>query len=87
MRKHFKHGKSTVDNQFVVRSDRYSSKIINNKLVITINIAKKYGDNIVLTTTSSGKNVKLMGSNLRIIIKNNFTEIHYATEKVARRNL
>ena len=35
----------------------------------------------MLTTTTSGKNVDLTGSNLRIIVKNGFTEIHYATEK------
>lgn len=81
MRKHFRHGKSGVANQFIVRSDRYSTEVIDNKLVITIKIAKKYGDNIVLTTTTSGKNVDLSGSNLRIVVKDGFTAIHYVTEK------
>jgi transposase len=35
----------------------------------------------VLTTTSSGKNVDLTGCNLRIILKGDSVEIHYATEK------
>lgn len=85
MRKHFRHGKSEVANQFIVRSDKFSTEIIDGKLVITIKIAKKFGDNIVLTTTTSGKNVDLSGHNLRIIIKDGFTEIHYAAEKGAGR--
>ena len=85
MRKHFRHGKSKVANQFIVRSDKYSTAVVGGKLVITIRVAKKYGDSIVLTTTTSGKNVDLSGSNLRIIVKNGFTEIHYATEKAPGR--
>ncbi|MCD8503593.1 MAG: transposase, partial [Burkholderiaceae bacterium] len=81
MRKHFRHGKSQVANQFIVRSDKYSTEVIDGKLTITVKIAKKYGNHIVLTTTTSGKNVDLTGSNLRIIVKDGFTEIHYATEK------
>jgi hypothetical protein len=81
MRKHFRHGKSSVANQFIVRSDRFSTEEIDGKLVVTIRIARQYGDNIVLTTTTSGKNVVLPGSNLRIVIKNGITEIHYATKK------
>ena len=81
MRKHFRHGKSRVANQFIVRSDRYSTEVVNGKLLVTVRIAKKYGDNIVLTTTSSGKNVDLSGSNLRIIVKDGRTAIHYAAEK------
>jgi transposase len=85
MRKHFRHGKSSVANQFIVRSDKFAASVTNGKLVITIKIAKKYGSDIVLTTTTSGKNVDLSGSNLRIIVKNGFTEIHYATDKDAGR--
>ena len=81
MRKHFKHGRSTVANQFIVRSDRHSSEIVDGKLVVTIQIAKKYGDDIRLTTTTCGKNVDLTGCNLRIIVKDGYSEIHYATEK------
>lgn len=85
MRKHFRHGKSEVANQFIVRSDKYSTEVVDGRLIITFRIAKKYGDNIVLTTTTSGKHVDLSGSNLRIIVKDGFTEIHYATEKGAGR--
>lgn len=86
MRKHLRHGKSQVANQFIVRSDKYSTEVIDGKLTITVKIAKKYGNqqygnHLVLTTTTSGKNVDLTGSNLRIIVKDGFTEIHYATEK------
>lgn len=81
MRKHFRHGKSACANQFIVRSDRHSSVVVNGKLTIIIRVAKKYGANITLVTTSSGKNVDLAGSNLRIVVKDGYADIHYATEK------
>ena len=81
VRNHFKHGVSHTSNQFIVRSDRHSSEVIDGKLVITIFIAKKYGCAIRLTTTSNGKSVNLTGSNLRIIVKCEVTEIHYANDK------
>jgi transposase len=86
MRKHFKHGVAHADNQFIVRSDKFNIQIVNNHLEITLHIAKKYGENIVLRTTSSGKNVNLMGSNLRIIVKLGYVEIHFATEKEESRS-
>ncbi|MHB8365544.1 MAG: nuclease/transposase family protein [Acidithiobacillus sp.] len=85
MRKHFRHGKSRVANQFVVRSDKYTTEVVDGHLTIVIHIAPKYGAPIRLTTTSSGKNVNLSGSNLRIIVKDGCTEIHYATTKEAGR--
>ena len=81
MRKHFKHGHSEVNNQFVVRSDRHHTEIVNGQLVVTIDIAAKYGQPIRLVTTTSGKNVDLSGKNLRIIVKDDATEIHYAYNK------
>ncbi|MFO1432800.1 MAG: transposase [Candidatus Competibacteraceae bacterium] len=85
MRKRFKHGVSQVCNQLVVRSDRHTEEVIDGRLVITIKIAKKYGNAIRLVTTTNGKNVDLTGSNLRIIVKGDVTEIHYAYEKPAGR--
>lgn len=85
VRKHFRHGKSSVANQFVVRSDKHNSSVVDGHLVITLKVAQKYGGHIALTTTSSGKNVDLTGSNLRIIVKDGFTEIHYATDKAEGR--
>jgi hypothetical protein len=81
MRKHFKHGKSAVANQFVVRSDRFVTEVIDGFLTITIKIARKCGEDITLTTSSSGKNVDLCGCNLRVIVKGDTTEIHYAADK------
>lgn len=69
MRKHFKHGHSKVNNQFVVRSDRHHTEIVDGKLVVIINIASKYGQPIRLVTTTSGKNVDLSGKNIRIVVK------------------
>jgi len=81
MRKHFRHGKSAVSNQFVARSDRHEPSVVGGKLTITLFVAKKYGSNITLTTTSNGKNVDLTGSNLRIILNDGVVEIHYAADK------
>jgi hypothetical protein len=81
VRNHFRHGVSHIANQFIVRSDKHRSEIIGGQLVITLRIAAKYGCDIRLVTTSSGKNVNLAGSNLRIIVKDGFTEVHYATDK------
>ncbi|MEY2343056.1 transposase [Acidithiobacillus sp. IBUN Pt1247-S3] len=85
MRKHFRHGGSYVANQFVVRSDKYTTEIVDGHLNIIVRIAAKYGEPIRLITTSIGKNVKLTGSNLRIIVRDGFTEIHHATDKGAGR--
>lgn len=85
MRKHFKHGTSAVANPFIVRSDKYTTEVINGKRVIRIKVANTYGGDITLTTTTSGKNVTLTGCNLRIIVKEAHTEIHYATDKAEGR--
>lgn len=85
MRKHFRHGVSSCDNQFIVRSDRHESSIVAGRLVVKVLIASKYGAPLVLTTTSSGKNVDLTGCNLRVILKGEAVEIHYATEKAEGR--
>ena len=85
MRKHFRHGVSHCDNQFIVRSDKHDSATVGGRLVIAIHIAKQYGEPIMLTTNSSGKGVNLKGCNLRVILKGNTVEVHYATEKAAGR--
>jgi hypothetical protein len=81
VRKHFKHGKSNVANQFIVRSDKHACSVVDGKLAIAVHVAKKYGGDITLTTTSSGKTVDLTGCNLRVIVKDGRTEVHYATDK------
>lgn len=81
VRKHFRHGKSSVANQFIVRSDKHISNIIEGKLVVTILNSKKSGGNFNLVTTTNGKNVDLPKKNLRIVVRDGFTEIHYMTEK------
>ncbi len=83
MRKHFKHGVSKADNQFIVRSDKFHTVVnaSSGRLEIHIKIAKKYGHNIVLRTTTTGKNVDLEKTNLRIIVKQEFVEIHFASDK------
>ena len=82
MRKHFRHGVGRANNQFVVRSDKFTTEIINEKLTITIHIAKKLGENITVVTTTNGKNVDLSNCNLRIIVKGDVTEIHYMIVRV-----
>ena len=85
MRKHFRHGVSRCDDQFVVRADKHESCIVGGRFTVTIRIAKQYGEPIVLTTTSSGKNVDLTGCNLRVILKGDSVEVHYATGKTEAR--
>ena len=81
MRQHFRHGVSHTANQFIVRSDKHSSAVVDGRLVITIRMAKHYGGALRLVTTSNGKPVDLSGCNLRIGVKDGFTEIHYAADK------
>ena len=81
MRKHFRHGRSAVSNQFIVRSDKHTASVVDGRLTITFRIAKKYGQDITLVTTSSGQNVDLTGRNLRIVVRDGYSEIHYAAEK------
>jgi len=81
MRKHFKHGVAKASNQCIVRSDKFTTEIVENRLHITLKIAKKYGDDIVLKTTTTGKNVDIEKSNLRIIVKQGFVEIHFCGDK------
>ncbi|EQD25958.1 transposase IS605 OrfB, partial [mine drainage metagenome] len=64
-----------------MRSDKYATAVVDGHLTIVIHVAPKYGAPIRLTTTSSGKNVNLSGNNLRIVVKDDCTEIHYATTK------
>ncbi|MGT2492413.1 hypothetical protein ACU4GD_22550 [Cupriavidus basilensis] len=81
MRKYFRHGVSSCDNQFIVRSDKHESRVRDGHFVITIHIARQYGPSIEVTTNSNGKNVDLTGCNLRVIVKGDAVEIHYATAK------
>lgn len=85
MRKHFRHGRVRSRNQFVVRSDKHSEDVIDGKLVITIRIAKKYGADIHLVTTSTGDGVDLTGKNMRIVLRDDFVGVHYAFNKGAGR--
>nr|WP_276977779.1 hypothetical protein [Ferrimicrobium acidiphilum] len=81
MRRHLKHGHSKVNNQFIVRPDKYHTEIVDGKLVVVINIAAKYGQPIRLVTTTNGKSVDLSGKNITNIVKDDVTEIHYAFKK------
>ena len=81
MRHHFKHGKSHTNNQFIVRSDRHHCSIVDGLLQIHLKLNKKTGGTLTLKTNSTGKNVHLNNSNLRILLRNNKIEIHYATNK------
>jgi len=81
MRHHFKHGKSHTNNQFIVRSDHHQYSIVDGLLQIHIKLNKKTGGSLTLKTNSTGRNAQLNHSNLRIILRNNKIEIHYATNK------
>lgn len=81
MRFHFKHGKSHTHNQFIVRSDKHSHSIVEGQLEIKLQLNKKSGGLLTLKTSSTGKNVQLNHSNLRVIVRNNKIEIHYVINK------
>jgi hypothetical protein len=81
MRFHFKHGKSHTHNQFIVRSDKHSHSIVEGQLEIKLQLNKKSGGLLTLKTNSTGKNVQLDHSNLRVIVRNNKIEIHYVINK------
>ena len=85
MRTHFRHGKIHRRNQFVVRSDKHREAVVDGKLMITIHIAAKFGSDITLTTNTSGDGVDLSRKNLRIVLREDHVEIHYAFEKGAGR--
>ena len=85
MRNAFKHGVGTSERQFVVRSDKFLVGSKDGFLTIKLLFNKKCGGHITLITTSSGKNVKILNRNLRIIIENDEIQIHYAFEKTAER--
>jgi hypothetical protein len=81
MRKHFRHGVSKTRNQFIVRSDKFSYGIVGGFLAVTVHVSRKYGNDFTIITNTTGKNVDLTGCNLRIIVKGDATEIHYAVDK------
>lgn len=57
MRRPFRHGASHCNNQFGVRSDKHEETIVAGRQVVTIRIARRYGEAIHLTTNSNGKDV------------------------------
>lgn len=81
MRKHFRHGKSDAADQFIVRSDMHTSSIVDGFLHVTLQLAKKYGHAVTFKTRTNGKGVDLTGCNLRVMLRDGFAEIHYASEK------
>jgi hypothetical protein len=81
MRKHFRHGSSKAPHEFIVRSDRHSEAAIDGRLVITVQIAKRFGDDLAFVTNSSGACVDLTGKNLRVCVSGERTEIHYAMDR------
>jgi IS605 OrfB family transposase len=77
MRKHFKRGHNHTHNQIIVRSDDYTVFVLHENVWIKIpSLIKGKRIAIPLSTTVAPK------GNLRIILRNNKVEIHYAAEEV-----
>ena len=74
----FKHGVGHADNQFIVRSDKHKESVVGGKLVVSVRICGQWLD---LTTNTTGKNVKLAGSNLRLILEHGRIRICYCFDK------
>ena len=83
VRNHFRHGQVHRRNQFVVRSDKHREAVVDGQLTITLHIAAKYGSDITLTANTNGDGVDLSRKNLRIVLREDHVEIHYAFEKGA----
>ena len=82
VRKRFHHGRGHADNQFIVRSDKQQSFVREGSLVVQLRLNGRF---VELVTSSNGTNVHLEKRNLRIILRNDRIEIHYAFEKSAGR--
>lgn len=74
----FRHGVGHADNQFVVRSDKHKESVVNGKLVVSVRICKRW---IELTTNTTGKNVRLSGRNLRLILEHGMIRICYGFDR------
>ena len=81
MRKHFRHGQNPGYNQFFIRSDKHSETVIDGKLVVTIHITAKHGNDIRLATNATGEGIELTDDNLQIVPRDGFVEIHYDLRK------
>ncbi|GAA7730204.1 hypothetical protein HpCOL15_01080 [Helicobacter pylori] len=82
MRKAFKHGKNSVFNQIIVRSDDYKVFELNNQCWLSIpSLIKNKRIKIPLNTTMEYK----PSGALRLIIKNNVVEVHSSYEKRTNR--
>ena len=74
----FRHGVGHADNQFIVRSDKHKESVVNGRLVVSVRICRRWID---LTTNTTGKNVKLARSNLRLILEHGMIRICYGFDK------
>lgn len=76
MRKYWRRGHNHIDNQIVVRSDDYDPYILNGKAWIRIpGLVRRKQIAIPLNTDVTPRGM------LRIILRNNRAEIHYAVEE------
>ncbi|WP_223823429.1 zinc ribbon domain-containing protein [Helicobacter pylori] len=83
MRKAFRHGKNSVFNQIIVRSDDYDTFELNNQCWLSIpSLVKRKRIKIPLNTTMEFK----PNGTLRLIIKHNIVEAHSSYEKVSNRS-
>ncbi|UOR87939.1 transposase [Helicobacter pylori] len=82
MRKAFKHGKNSVFNRIIVRSDDYKVFELNNQCWLSIpSLIKNKRIKIPLNTTMEYK----PSGALRLIVKNNVVEVHSSYEKRTNR--
>jgi IS605 OrfB family transposase len=77
LRKHYKRGHNPTYNQIMVRSDDYTVFVLDKKVWIKIpSLIKGKRIALPLSTTVAPK------GNLRIILRNNKVEVHYAAEMI-----
>jgi len=76
MRKHFKHGITTVNNQIILDTDCYTTFFHNNKLWLKVTGLNK-GKRIAIPLNTSVPPTKT----LRLILRDNKVEIHYPVDE------
>jgi IS605 OrfB family transposase len=82
MRKYFKHGHTSVKNQIILDSDCYTAFTFGGKAWIDVMSLEK-GNRIAIPLTTN----RLPSGTLRLIVKTNYVEVHYAINSSSQCNI
>lgn len=82
MRKYFKHGHTSVKNQIILDSDCYTAFTFGGKAWIDVMSLEK-GNRIAIPLNTT----RLPSGTLRLIVKTNYVEVHYAINSSSQCNI